>query len=101
MSVAAAELRAGRSAALVFLGFAFAYFFSALLRARADEQERPRNLAAAKGLAAAAGVFLVSLCFRTIDREICAAFPLGAHFLWHLLNALVLWLLLRTAILAR
>ncbi|MEA2994998.1 MAG: hypothetical protein QOG74_547, partial [Alphaproteobacteria bacterium] len=28
-------------------------------------------------------------------------FPLGTHFLWHLLNAMVLYLLLRSAIAAR
>jgi len=67
--------------------------FSALLWGRAA--------LAAKGLAAAAATFLVSLTFRTIDREICAALPTGTHFIWHLLNACVLWLLLRTAILAK
>jgi hypothetical protein len=55
----------------------------------------------ATGLAAAAAVFLVSLTFRTIDRDVCAFAPSGVHFLWHILNACVLWLLLRTAILAR
>lgn len=55
----------------------------------------------AKRLAAAATIFSVSLTFRTIDRDVCASFPSGAHFLWHLLNACVLWLLLRTAILAK
>jgi hypothetical protein len=44
---------------------------------------------------AAAGVFAVSLIFRTIDHAVCTAFPLGTHFLWHVLNALVLYLLLR------
>lgn len=59
------------------------------------------NRGAAKGLGSAAATFLVSLTFRTIDRDICAALPTGTHFLWHLLNACVLWLLLRTAILAK
>jgi hypothetical protein len=35
-----------------------------------------------------------------MDREACALFPLGSHFLWHLLNAAVLYLLLRSAIAA-
>jgi hypothetical protein len=46
----------------------------------------------------AAGVFLVSLVFRTIDRAVCGSFPIGTHFIWHLLNAVVLYILLRTAI---
>src|SRR5262249_61672034 len=49
-------------------------------------------------IALAAGVFCVSLTFRTIDRAICGAFPLGTHFIWHLLNAIVLFALLRSAI---
>ncbi|PWT93645.1 MAG: hypothetical protein C5B56_00365, partial [Proteobacteria bacterium] len=52
---------------------------------------------AAIGLAA--GLFCVSLVFRTIDRTICGAFPLGTHFVWHMLNAVVLFVLLRAAIL--
>jgi hypothetical protein len=46
----------------------------------------------------AAAVFLVSLVFRTIDRAVCGGFPIGTHFIWHLLNAGVLYILLRTAI---
>lgn len=43
-------------------------------------------------------IFLVSLVFRTIDRAVCEGFPIGTHFIWHLLNAGVLYILLRTAI---
>ncbi|HSO06582.1 MAG TPA: hypothetical protein VLW45_05060 [Pelomicrobium sp.] len=38
-------------------------------------------------------VFTVSLAFRTMDAAVCAAVPVGTHFLWHLLNAIVLYLL--------
>lgn len=41
-------------------------------------------------LLAAAGVFAVSLTFRTLDRQVCEAWPLGLHFVWHVLNAAVL-----------
>ncbi len=64
--------------------------FSALLGSRDRES--------ARGLALAASTFAVSLVFRTLDRDICGAFPYGAHFVWHALNAIVLWLLLATAI---
>ncbi len=50
---------------------------------------------------AAGGTLIVSLVFRTIDNVVCPAFPLGTHFLWHLLNAVVLYLLLRAALTAR
>jgi Ceramidase len=49
----------------------------------------------------AAALFTLSLVFRTIDRDVCAGFPLGTHFVWHLLNAAVLFFLLRTAITGR
>ncbi len=53
--------------------------------------------------AVASGVLAVSLAFRTLDYELCELFSLGGrhigtHFLWHLLNATVLYLLVRGAI---
>lgn len=68
--------------------------FAALLWTRRGQR------ATAHALAAAALLFAISLVFRTIDRVICPAVPLGAHFLWHMLNACLLWLLLRAAIFA-
>jgi len=46
-------------------------------------------------LLAAVGVFSLSLVFRTMDNGICPYFSAGTHFLWHLLNSVVLFLLLR------
>jgi hypothetical protein len=48
----------------------------------------------ARAFALAAGVFTVSLVFRTIDEALCQTFPVGTHFLWHLCNAAMLYLLL-------
>jgi hypothetical protein len=42
--------------------------------------------AALLGLAAM-GLSLTALGFRTYDREICDAFPLGTHWLWHIFNS--------------
>jgi hypothetical protein len=47
---------------------------------------------------AATGMFAVSLALRTADLPACAAFPLGTHFVWHLLNAAVLFVLLSAAL---
>ena len=47
------------------------------------------------GLLAAAGVFLVGVLFRTIDNAICPSFPVGTHFLWHLLIPVAIYLLVR------
>ncbi len=44
-------------------------------------------------MAAIAGLFAVALAFRTIDGRICELFPIGCHFVWHLLNAVVLYAL--------
>ena len=48
---------------------------------------------------AAAGVFMVSILFRTIDNAICPSFPVGTHFLWHLLIPVVLYLFVRSLLL--
>lgn len=53
-----------------------------------------------KLLALAGVVFAVSLTMRSIDGLLCSAVPLGTHWLWHLLNALVLYALLRAAALS-
>jgi ceramidase len=51
-----------------------------------------------RGLELAVMIFTVSLALRTIDLAACEIFSVGTHFLWHLLNAVVLYVLLRTAI---
>lgn len=43
----------------------------------------------------AALLFMVSLLARSVDLALCAQWPLGTHFLWHLMNAVVLAVLLR------
>ena len=52
------------------------------------------------GVLLAFGVFTVSLGFRASDMAVCQDFPLGTHFLWHVLNAATLYVLLRTALVA-
>jgi hypothetical protein len=54
-----------------------------------------------RGLALAALLFAISLALRTVDIALCPAFPLGTHFAWHIINAAVLYILLRTAMTAR
>ena len=53
---------------------------------------------AGRRLLAVAGLFLVSLTARTLDRAACPAIPFGTHWLWHLLNACVLYALIAAAI---
>ncbi len=61
---------------------------------------RARRHPAAARLALGAGLFAVSLGFRTVDLAWCAAWPPGTHAAWHGLNAVVLWLA-TTALCAR
>jgi hypothetical protein len=49
-------------------------------------------------LLVAGGIFTASLVFRTIDREVCQWVPVGTHFIWHLLNAWLLFVLLSALI---
>ncbi len=43
-------------------------------------------------------LFLLSFGLRSIDIRSCPIFPIGTHFFWHLLNAIVLWLLMTAAL---
>ena len=49
---------------------------------------------AGRWIAAASGVFVVSLIARSTDISVCQSFSLGTHFLWHCLNGLMIGLLL-------
>lgn len=61
-------------------------FYAWLLRGRAP--------GTARGLAAGAGLLLLSLAFRTLDGPLCDAVPFGTHFLWHILNGIMLgWMI--------
>lgn len=57
-----------------------------------------RRHPAAPWVWAATATFIVSLAFRTVDMAICTRLPLGSHFLWHMLNGLMIGLLLQMLI---
>ncbi|MGE0765335.1 MAG: ceramidase domain-containing protein [Hyphomicrobiaceae bacterium] len=62
-----------------------------------------RGLPAGRKVLAAGGVFSVSIVLRTVDRELCNATRFldhawGTHALWHVLNAVTLYILLSAAI---
>jgi hypothetical protein len=60
--------------------------YAALLRRRAPDT--------ARGLAVGAAILILSLTARTLDQPLCDRVPIGTHFLWHLLNALMLgWMI--------
>ncbi len=60
--------------------------YAVLLRHRAPET--------ARGLAIGVVILLVSMLARALDEPLCNVIPLGTHFLWHLLNAVMLgWMI--------
>ena len=55
---------------------------------------RRRAPATAKGLGIGVAILTLSITFRSLDEPLCAAWPLGTHFVWHLLNATMLgWMI--------
>ena len=65
----------------------------------ASVMRRDPSLRRQRKLLVLAGVtFAVSLTMRSVDGLLCGALPLGTHWLWHLLNAVVLYMLLRAAV---
>ena len=47
-----------------------------------------------RGFWIGAGILALSLTFRSVDETLCDAFPFGTHFLWHILNAVMLaWMI--------
>ncbi|WP_282151697.1 ceramidase domain-containing protein [Ruegeria atlantica] len=48
----------------------------------------------ARGLAIGAMILIASITFRALDEPICGQIPFGTHFMWHILNALMLgWMI--------
>ena len=60
--------------------------YGVLLRRKVPETGR--------GLLIGAGVLTISLVFRSLDEALCDRIPFGTHFLWHILNGVMLgWMI--------
>lgn len=44
-------------------------------------------------ITAATVIFMISLTFRTFDMHLCEIWPIGTHFIWHILNGTMIALL--------
>lgn len=65
---------------------AFILLYALLLRKRLPE--------VATGLTVGVAILMVSLTFRSVDEVVCVAVPMGTHFMWHILNAVMLgWMI--------
>ncbi len=70
------------SVALLIGGTAFA------LRHRAPDT--------ARNLGIGAGILCVSITLRSLDEALCPSLPVGTHFLWHVLNGIMLGWMIET-----
>ena len=52
---------------------------------------RGRDVAVSVSLLVTGIVFFLSIAFRMADEPLCGTFPLGTHFMWHVLNSVVLY----------
>jgi peptidoglycan/LPS O-acetylase OafA/YrhL len=52
-----------------------------------------------RSFALASVVFAAALVARTVDESVCGDFPLGTHFIWHLLTACLLYIVSRSLVL--
>jgi hypothetical protein len=60
--------------------------YAILLRRRAPET--------ARGLAIGAAILVASLTFRSVDEALCDTIAIGTHFMWHILNGVMLgWMI--------
>jgi len=81
-------------AALPFFTVSAGYWPVPLLIAIYAMLLRDRVPQVAAGLALGAAILVLSLTFRSVDAALCPAIPLGTHFMWHILNALMLgWMI--------
>ena len=64
------------------------FAYALLLRNRVPET--------ARNLAVGATILCLSLTARSLDEPLCAAIPFGTHFLWHILNAIMLGWMIET-----
>lgn len=67
---------------------ALIFVYAILLRRRAP--------ALARNLAIGASILCLSITARSLDQGLCAAVPIGTHFLWHILNAVMLGWMIET-----
>lgn len=60
-----------------------------------------KKFSPAKEFLIAAFTFLISITCRSVDASICESFPLGTHFLWHTLNGVTMYYVMKGIINSR
>ena len=78
----------------VWVGFLALFGIAGAVTRRPEE----RFLGTGRRLAGIGLLFLISLAARTADQAACTLLPTGTHPLWHVLNAVILYALVATAV---
>ena len=53
-----------------------------------------RHTSTARGMLGGAALLCLSITVRSVDETLCAYWPMGVHFMWHILNACMLaWMI--------
>lgn len=91
-----AALTASLAAPLPVYGASGAYLILPILIAAYAVLLRAQAPHTACNLAIGAGILFVSLTFRGLDAPLCDRLAMGTHFMWHLLNALMLGWMIET-----
>ncbi len=76
------------------LGVSSSYLPVALLIAVYGVFLLRKHPATARGLLIGVAILMASITFRSLDEPLCAQIPIGTHFAWHILNAIMLgWMI--------
>lgn len=75
-----------------WLNGSIAYIPALLFMAGLGLYHAVRHKPARYWLIGGAGVFCISLTFRSVDMAVCDVLPIGVHYMWHMLNGLVLYM---------
>ncbi len=59
---------------------------------------RKRAPETARGLMIGVAILTASLVFRSVDNALCGSVPVGTHFMWHILNGVMLAWMIRVAV---
>lgn len=85
---------------LTFLNGSSAYLHALLFLAVVGHFIRDTHWPEARLFLVAMAIFSISLVLRSLDIAICESWPLGTHFLWHVLNGALLAVLIRIPLLS-
>ncbi|MEO1677902.1 MAG: ceramidase domain-containing protein [Pseudomonadota bacterium] len=85
-------------AALPFFEVSAGYWPIALLIAIYAVALARRAPETAGRLGIGAGILALSLAFRSVDEAVCSSIPIGTHFMWHILNGVMLAWMIETVL---